>query len=158
MGRKKVVKEFDSLPEDERPVFPISVVAQMYNIHQQSLRMYERAELLTPKRTSGNTRMYSRKDLQQLEIILNLSQELGVNLAGIEIILRLRKEISNTQQVRDRALIEIEKMLGFIRDKLGDDFNIPEMNVTNLGSQLMNIDQSNAIVPVSKRGITKRKP
>lgn len=157
MGRKKVVKEFDNLPEDERPVFPISVVAQMYNIHQQSLRMYERAELLMPKRTSGNTRMYSRKDIQQLEVILNLSQELGVNLAGIEIILRLRKELSNTQKVRDRALIEIEKLLGFIREKLGEEYTIPEVNVAGLSGSVVGADQSNAIVPVAKRGITKRK-
>lgn len=157
MGRKKVIKEFEDLPEDERPVYPISVVAQMYNIHQQSLRMYERAELLKPKRTSGNTRMYSRKDIQQLEVILNLSQELGVNLAGIEIILRLRKELSNTQQVRDRLLIEIEKLLAFIKEKLGEDYPMPEVNVPGLGSNVISIEQPNAIVPVSKRGITKRK-
>ena len=149
MGRKKVAKEFDDLPEDERPVFPISVVAQMFNIHQQSLRMYEREELLTPKRTKGGTRLYSRKDIQQLDIILNLSQELGVNLAGIEIILRMRKELDQTIKTRNSALVELEKILNFIREKYNIEYDI------DFKEDL--IPEASAIVPVSKRGITKSK-
>jgi MerR family transcriptional regulator, heat shock protein HspR len=70
--------------------YMISVVAEMYNIHPQTLRLYEREGLLIPSRTHGNTRLYGDEDLVRLETILNLTRELGVNLAGIEIILNMR--------------------------------------------------------------------
>jgi len=68
----------------------ISAVAEMYNIHPQTLRLYEREGLLVPSRTNGNTRLYGDEDLERLETILNLARDLGVNLAGIEIILNMR--------------------------------------------------------------------
>ena len=66
--------------------YMISAVAQKYNIHPQTLRLYEREGLLKPSRTDGNTRLYSEEDLEQLETILSLTRDLGVNLAGVEII------------------------------------------------------------------------
>ena len=71
----------------------ISAVAQKYNIHPQTLRLYEREGLLKPSRTEGNTRLYSEEDLEQLETILSLTRDLGVNLAGVEIILNMRRKI-----------------------------------------------------------------
>jgi MerR family transcriptional regulator/heat shock protein HspR len=70
--------------------YMISVVAKSYGIHPQTLRLYEREGLLKPSRTEGNTRLYSEEDLRQLEVILNLTRDLGVNLAGVEIILNMR--------------------------------------------------------------------
>ncbi len=77
--------------------FMISVVAQRYNIHPQTLRLYEREGLLKPSRTEGNTRLYSEEDLEQLETILALTRDLGVNLAGVEIILNMRRKMEQMQ-------------------------------------------------------------
>ena len=75
----------------------ISAVSQKYDIHPQTLRLYEREGLLKPSRTEGNTRLYSEEDLEQLETILTLTRDLGVNLAGVEIILNLRRKIDQMQ-------------------------------------------------------------
>ena len=77
--------------------YMISAVAQKYNIHPQTLRLYEREGLLKPSRTDGNTRLYSEDDLRQLEVILNLTRDLGVNLAGVEIILNMREKMGEMQ-------------------------------------------------------------
>jgi len=77
--------------------FMISVVAERYNIHPQTLRLYEREGLLKPSRTEGNTRLYSEEDLEQLETILALTRDLGVNLAGVEIILNMRQKMEQMQ-------------------------------------------------------------
>ena len=71
----------------------ISSVAEMYGIHPQTLRLYEREGLLKPSRTEGNTRLYTEDDLQRLEFILNLARDLGVNIAGIAIILNMRERM-----------------------------------------------------------------
>src|SRR5437867_9083684 len=77
--------------------YMISAVSQKYNIHPQTLRLYEREGLLKPSRTEGNTRLYSEEDLEQLETILTLTRDLGVNLAGVEIILNMRRKIEAMQ-------------------------------------------------------------
>ena len=71
----------------------ISAVAEMYEIHPQTLRLYEREGLLLPSRTEGNTRLYTDEDLERLEFILNLARDLGVNIAGIAIILQMRERM-----------------------------------------------------------------
>ena len=78
--------------------YMISAVAQKYNIHPQTLRLYEREGLLKPSRTDGNTRLYSDEDLEQLETILSLTRDLGVNLAGVEIILNMPRVRSDTSR------------------------------------------------------------
>jgi MerR family transcriptional regulator/heat shock protein HspR len=78
--------------------YMISAVAEMYNIHPQTLRLYEREGLLVPSRTNGNTRLYGDEDLERLETILNLARDLGVNLAGIEIILNMRDRMQRMQE------------------------------------------------------------
>jgi MerR family transcriptional regulator/heat shock protein HspR len=78
--------------------YMISAVAEMYNIHPQTLRLYEREGLLVPSRTHGNTRLYGDEDLERLETILNLTRDLGVNLAGIEIILTMRDRMRKMQE------------------------------------------------------------
>jgi len=73
--------------------YMISAVAEMYGIHPQTLRLYEREGLLKPSRTEGNTRLYTDEDLERLEFILNLARDLGVNIAGIAIILQMRERM-----------------------------------------------------------------
>lgn len=78
--------------------FMISAVAEQYQIHPQTLRLYEREGLLKPSRSDGNTRLYTEEDLVRLEIILELTRELGVNLAGVEIILNMREKMAAMQK------------------------------------------------------------
>jgi MerR family transcriptional regulator/heat shock protein HspR len=80
----------------------ISVVAEQYEIHPQTLRLYEREGLLKPSRSEGNTRLYTDEDLERLEVILHLTRDLGVNLAGVEIILNMREKMGEMQsQIQD---------------------------------------------------------
>jgi len=94
--------------KDQSKYYHISSVARIYHIHPQTLRLYEREGLLKPSRSDGNTRLYSDEDLRQLEVILNLSRDMGVNLAGIEIILNMRRKIERIEE-------EINQFLEYIR-------------------------------------------
>ncbi len=85
----------------ERAGFTISAVADRYQVHPQTLRAYERQGLLKPSRTQGNTRVYRKKDLQRLELILTLTRELGVNLAGVEVVLHMRERMMKIYDERD---------------------------------------------------------
>ena len=89
----------------------ISVVAERYNIHPQTLRLYEREGLLQPTRSKGNTRLYDDESLERLEAILTLTRDMGVNLAGVEVILRLREQLGELQAERDRLVDLIESEL-----------------------------------------------
>ena len=92
----------------------ISSVAESYQIHPQTLRLYERLGLLKPSRSEGNTRLYIDEDLQRLEVILTLTRELGVNLAGVEVILNMREKMEMMQK-------QVEEMIAFVRDQAGID-------------------------------------
>jgi MerR family transcriptional regulator/heat shock protein HspR len=89
----------------------ISVVAKSYGIHPQTLRLYEREGLLKPSRTEGNTRLYSEEDLKQLEVILNLTRDLGVNLAGVEIVLNMRRRM-------EQMHAEMNEFVDYVRQEL----------------------------------------
>ena len=91
--------------------YMISVVSKAYKIHPQTLRLYEREGLLKPSRTDGNTRLYSEEDLRQLEVILNLTRDLGVNLAGVEIVLNMRRKIEQMQK-------EVSEFVAWVRQEL----------------------------------------
>jgi len=82
----------------DEPVYLISVVAELMNIHPQTLRQYEREGLLKPSRTQGRMRLYSQRDLDRLKVILTLARDMGVNLAGIDIILQLKEQIHELQK------------------------------------------------------------
>ncbi|MCK9454528.1 MAG: helix-turn-helix transcriptional regulator [Sulfurimonas sp.] len=84
-------------PYDE-PVYLISIVAKVLDIHPQTLRQYERENLITPSRSNGRIRLYSQKDIDRIKLILRLTRELGVNLAGVDIILRLKENVDNMEQ------------------------------------------------------------
>lgn len=81
-----------------RAGYMISAVSELYNLHPQTLRLYERVGLLKPSRSEGNTRLYTDTDLERLEVILTLTRDMGVNLAGIEIILNMREKMSEMQR------------------------------------------------------------
>ena len=85
--------------------YMISAVAEMYQIHPQTLRLYEREGLLIPSRSDGNTRLYGPEDLEQLEFILKLTRDLGVNISGVGIILNMRKQMEKMQKDM-RAFVE----------------------------------------------------
>jgi MerR family transcriptional regulator/heat shock protein HspR len=98
---------------DKESYVMISVVAERYGVHPQTLRMYEREGLLTPVRSAGNTRLYDQETIQRLETILFLTRELGVNLAGVEVILELRQQMSQMQG-------EVDRLLNVVREQLRD--------------------------------------
>jgi MerR family transcriptional regulator/heat shock protein HspR len=85
-------------------LYMIGVVAMRYEIHPQTLRMYEREGLLRPSRTEGKTRLYSDEDLERLEFILNLTRDLGVNIAGVDVVMNLRDRMQQMQQEMERLL------------------------------------------------------
>src|SRR6202051_1453466 len=88
--------------EPRKAAFMISAVAEQYQLHPQTLRLYEREGLLKPSRSDGNTRLYTDDDLERLDVILKLTRDLGVNLAGVEIILNMREKMAEMQrQIED---------------------------------------------------------
>jgi MerR family transcriptional regulator, heat shock protein HspR len=89
--------------------YMISAVAEIYNIHPQTLRLYEREGLLIPSRSEGNTRLYTDEDLEALETILSLTRDLGVNLAGVEIILNMRKRMEEMRKEMQAFVKYVEK-------------------------------------------------
>jgi MerR family transcriptional regulator/heat shock protein HspR len=90
------------MPKQRIKTYTISAVAEMYDIHPQTLRLYEREGLLKPSRSDGNTRLYADSDLERLEVILSLTRDLGVNLAGVEIILNMREKMNTMQREFER--------------------------------------------------------
>ncbi len=88
----------------------ISVVSERYDIHPQTLRLYEREGLIKPARSAGNTRLYDEEALRRLEIILTLTRELGVNLAGVEVILNMKERMEHMQGEVDRLLIYVREI------------------------------------------------
>jgi MerR family transcriptional regulator/heat shock protein HspR len=103
--------------------YMISAVAQKYNIHPQTLRLYEREGLLKPSRTEGNTRLYSEEDLERLETILSLTRDLGVNLAGVEIILNMRSKIEAMQH-------EVNEFMDYVKHELSRGIGDWEQRLT----------------------------
>ena len=97
--------------DKKEPLYMIGAVSRMFSIHPQTLRLYEREGLLTPSRTEGKTRLYSQEDIEKLEFILFLTRELGVNLAGVDTILRMREQINQLQQ-------QMEYLLEYIQEEI----------------------------------------
>lgn len=100
--------------DEEQPLYLISIVSKMLNVHPQTLRLYEKEGFVCPKRTKKQ-RIYSEKDVEQLNFILQLTREMGVNRAGVDIILRLRHRM----EILNR---EMEEMMDFLEDEIQKDF------------------------------------
>jgi len=96
-----------------KPCYMIGVVAEMLAVHPQTLRFYEKKGLLRPSRTEGRTRMYSAEDVEELARLLRLTRDLGVNLAGVEIIIRMRRRMVDMQK-------QIEDLLAYVRESGAD--------------------------------------
>jgi MerR family transcriptional regulator/heat shock protein HspR len=97
--------------QETRTTYHISIVSRMFNLHPQTLRLYEREGLLAPSRSEGNTRLYSDEDLKRLEVILNLIRDLGVNLAGVEVILNMRHKMEQIEE-------DVNALLDYIRTNI----------------------------------------
>jgi MerR family transcriptional regulator/heat shock protein HspR len=100
----------DGNVEDDEPMYVISIAARLVGMHQQTLRYYERAGLIEPKRTGGNIRMYSNTDIQRIRQAQRLVDELGVNLAGVDIILRMSEQIRALQEELVATRAELDKL------------------------------------------------
>ncbi|MFB3825220.1 MAG: helix-turn-helix transcriptional regulator [Bryobacteraceae bacterium] len=99
------------MPKRSKAAYMISAVAEQYAIHPQTLRLYEREGLLTPSRSEGNTRLYTDGDLERLEVILHLTRDLGVNLAGVEIILNMREKMAAMQSQIEEFIATLNREL-----------------------------------------------
>jgi len=97
--------------ERDTPLYMIGILAQMLSIHPQTLRLYEREGLVAPKRSQGNTRLYSHRDVEKVKLIIHMTRELGVNLAGVEVILNMRLQMEEMQH-------EMEGLIGYLREEL----------------------------------------
>ncbi len=113
----------------------ISIVSERYNIHPQTLRLYEREGLILPERTGGNTRLYGPRELKRLELILRLTRELGVNLAGVEVILNL------VNRLDEESEMDGERLLDFIRREVLD--------------RRYGVERSQALVKVERRELQR---
>lgn len=94
----------------DEPVYLISVVATMLDIHPQTLRQYEREGLVEPSRTQGRMRLYSQRDIERMKMILRLTRQMGVNLAGVDIVLQLKEQIDAMQTEIDQLKVELSKV------------------------------------------------
>jgi MerR family transcriptional regulator, heat shock protein HspR len=110
--------------------YMISAVAEMYEIHPQTLRLYEREGLLKPSRTEGNTRLYTDEDLERLEFILNLARDLGVNIAGIAIVLQMRERMEEMNR-------QMQSFVDYVRTEM-------------LGRMQQGFGQESAIIPMPR--------
>jgi MerR family transcriptional regulator/heat shock protein HspR len=117
--------------------YTISAVAELYDIHPQTLRLYEREGLLKPSRSEGNTRLYVDADLERLEVILSLTRDLGVNLAGVEIILNMREKMAEMQR-------EFEQFFEYLR-----------AHANEFSRTSNSFASSEALIPVSRLRVTR---
>ncbi len=124
--------------------YMISAVAEMYEIHPQTLRLYEREGLLRPSRSEGNTRLYTDEDIERLEVILQLTRELGVNLAGVEIILNMREKMAAMQKQMEEFVAAMNRELSQ-RERSRAEEVVP--------ASLMRVAKLDAIVMTKKERI-----
>lgn len=101
----------------DKPLYVISVAAELVDMHPQTLRLYERKGLIEPRRSAGKTRLYSQRDIEQLREIRRLTQELGVNLAGVEEIIKLRRKLDTLQSNMEGRIAELQEQL---QDRITD--------------------------------------
>lgn len=127
--------------KEKRALYMISVVAEMFAVHPQTLRAYEREGLLRPARTDGNTRLYSEEDLERIDLILRLTKDLGVNLAGVEVILNMRERMGEMQGRMNEMLQEVLRRME-----------------TEFRARSQAQQREEGLVPVGRKGIVRRVP
>jgi MerR family transcriptional regulator, heat shock protein HspR len=111
MAEDKPKQDAEKQPDKDRPLYVISVAAELVDMHPQTLRLYERKGLIEPSRSAGKTRLYSQRDVEHLREIRRLTQELGVNLAGVEEIIRLRRRLDTLQDQMEGRVGELQQQL-----------------------------------------------
>jgi MerR family transcriptional regulator/heat shock protein HspR len=121
--------------------YTISAVAEQFSLHPQTLRLYEREGLLKPSRSEGNTRLYTDTDLERLELILSLTRDLGVNLAGVEIIMNMREKMDAMQQ-------EFERFFHYLQSHADEFSNLTEPPAEGT---------SDALVPIARTSVMRRR-
>lgn len=112
--------------------FSISAVAKMFSVHQQTIRLYEKEGLISPKRSEGNTRLFSEEDVNRLEEIIYLTHTLGINLAGVEMILRLQKRMSKLQK-------EMNVLFKQMQHELSDENEMSKAIIRDAASKLASL-------------------
>ena len=120
--------------------FSISAVAKMFSVHQQTVRLYEKQGLITPKRSTGNTRLFSEEDIDRLEEVIYLTHEMGINLAGVEMILRLKKQIKKMQS-------EMNKLFNSTQEELDQESEKSKEVIRASSQQLLRLKNQS---PTSK--------
>ena len=125
--------------------YMISAVAEMYEIHPQTLRLYEREGLLKPSRTEGNTRLYTDEDLERLEFILNLARDLGVNISGIAIILQMRERMEEMNR-------QMQSFVDYVRSEM-----LTRMQQQTPEAGLVPMMRRPVVMPVKPAAKTSRK-
>ena len=118
------------------PLYMIGIAAQMLSIHPQTLRLYEREGLVSPGRSEGNTRLYSQRDVERVKFILHLTRDMGVNLAGVEVILKMREQMEEMQR-------KMTGLIGYIREEL-------KREMTRQGKLTEGMDEQSTRRPAKK--------
>ncbi len=117
--------------------YSISVVAKMFSVHQQTIRMYEKEGLISPKRTEGNTRLFSEEDVDRLEEVIHLTHKMGINLAGVQMILKLQKKIKRLQT-------DMNKLFEQEQSELEKESESYKHEIKKQGSRLLDMKKDNS--------------
>lgn len=123
--------------------FSISAVAKMFSVHQQTIRLYEKEGLITPKRSSGNTRLFAEEDVDKLEEIIYLTHELGINLAGVEMVLKLQRQIKKLQKEINHAFEQASATL----DQEGE---LLKNQAKGRAQRLLSMKQKSQVKPIEQ--------
>jgi len=118
----------------KRGYYSISAVADIFSVHQQTIRLYEKEGLIRPKRSEGNTRLFSEEDIEKLEQIIYLTHELGINLAGVEMVLQLQKKIKKLQK-------ELNKVFDAAQEQLSEESNRAKIKAKSSAQKLLQLRQ-----------------
>jgi MerR family transcriptional regulator/heat shock protein HspR len=130
--------------------FSISAVSKMFSVHQQTIRLYEKEGFINPKRSEGNTRLFSEEDVERLEEIIYLTHQLGINLAGVEMILQLQKKMKKMQQDMNKIFAETQK-------ELLDETQTRKLLINNYTQQLKDKKENSSQTNNKKTATTEDK-
>jgi len=130
--------------------FSISAVAEMFSVHQQTIRLYEKEGLIAPKRSRGNTRLFSEEDVNELEQIIYLTHQLGINLAGVQMVMKLHKKIAKLQK-------ELNNAFNVAQDELKEEADLAKQIAQSSAQRLLQIRQEKKVNQQKEDGSTPPK-
>jgi MerR family transcriptional regulator/heat shock protein HspR len=153
------MSEEGEIPMKKRKGFySISVVSKMFSVHQQTIRMYEKEGLITPKRSEGNTRLFSEEDVERLEEIINLTHKMGVNLIGVEIILKLQKKMKRMQDDMNKIFNQAHGQLEKDTEDFKSEFKKQAERIGEIKNNARNKTISKSIEIKETRVASENKP